>query len=94
MGRLPGESAVVLPVYRIPLSIYCAKRRTTSFTRVLKGGKPVHHFLRFRPHIFSAQSVVVDVEGVAFRPRVVVVWRGVVAGCMRISNQKRVVSEK
>ena len=51
-GRLQGESAVVLPVCRIPVSICCAKRRATSFTRLLKGGKPVHHFPRFRPHIF------------------------------------------
>ena len=47
-----GESAVVLPVCRIPVSICCAKRRATSFTHVLEGDKPVHHFPRFRPHIF------------------------------------------
>ena len=35
---------------------------------------------------FSEQSVVIDVEGVAFRPRAVVVWRGVVAGCTRIAK--------
>ena len=51
-GRLQGELAVVLPVCRIPVSICCVKRRATSFTRVLEGDKPVHHFPRFRPHIF------------------------------------------
>ena len=34
------------------LSICCAKRLETSFTHVLVGDKPVHHFPRFRPHIF------------------------------------------
>ena len=36
----------------LSLSICCAKRRATSFTRVWEGDKPVHHFPRFRPHIF------------------------------------------
>ena len=43
---------MVLPVCRIPVSICCAKRRETSFTHVLEGDKPVHHFPRFRPYIF------------------------------------------
>ena len=51
-GRLQGELAMVLPVCRIPVSIRCAKQRETSFTHVLEGDKPVHHFPRFRPHIF------------------------------------------
>ena len=37
---------------RIPVSICYAKRRATSFTHVLEGDKPLHHFPRFRPHIF------------------------------------------
>ena len=41
----------------------------------------------FVPIFFSGQSAVVDVEGVGFRPRAVVVGRGVVAGCTRISSQ-------
>ena len=41
----------------------------------------------FVPIFFSGQSVVVDVEGVGFRPRSVVVGRGVVAICTRISSQ-------
>ena len=34
---------------------------------------------------FSGQSVVVDAEGIGFRPRAIVMGRGVVAGCTRIS---------
>ena len=82
---------MVLPVFRIPVSICCAKRRETSFTHVLEGDKLVHHFPRFRPHIFLGPSVVVvDVEGVGFRPRDVVAGRGVVAVCTRISSQEYV----
>ena len=51
-GDYKEKLAVVLPVCRIPVSTCCAKRRATSFTRVLEGDKPVHHFPRFRPHIF------------------------------------------
>ena len=40
--------------------------------------------------IFVEQSVVVDVEGVGFRPRAVVAGRGVVAVCTRISSQEHV----
>ena len=43
---------MVLPVCRIPVSISCAKRRATSFTHVLEGDKSVHHFPRFRHHMF------------------------------------------
>ena len=38
--------------------------------------------------IFSGQSAVADVEGVGFRPRAVVVGRGVVAVCTRTSSQE------
>ena len=44
----------------------------------------------FVPIFFFGQSVVVDVEGVGFRPRAVVVRKGVVAVCTRISTQKYV----
>ena len=44
----------------------------------------------FVPIFFSGPSVVVDVEGVVFRPRAVVVGRGVVAVCTRISSQEHV----
>ena len=45
----------------------------------------------FVPIIFVEQSVVVDVEGVGFRPRAVVAGRGgVVAVCTRISSQEYV----
>ena len=81
---------MVLNVCRIPVSIRCAKPRATRFTHVLEGGKPFYHFPRFRPHIFSGQSFVVDVEGVGFRSKVVVVGSGVVAGCMRMSSQEYV----
>ena len=37
----------------------------------------------FVPMFFFGQSVVVDVEGVGFRPRAVVAGRGVVAVCTR-----------
>ena len=39
------------------------------------------------PTFFSGQTVVVDVEGVGFRPGAVVGGRGVVAGYTRISSQ-------
>ena len=71
--------------------ICCAKRRVASFTHVLVVDKPVH-LPRFIRHIFSRQSFVLDVEGVKFRPRAVVVWREVVAGYTRIS--KKYVHEK
>ena len=45
-------------------------------------------FRVFGPMFFSGQSVVVDVEGVRFRPRAFVVARGVVAVCMRVSSQE------
>ena len=44
----------------------------------------------FVPTFFSEQSVVVDLEGVGFQPRAVIVGRGVVAGCTRISSQEYV----
>ena len=47
-------------------------------------------FLVVGPMLFSRQNVVVDVEGVGFRPRAVVGGRGVVAVCMRISSQEYV----
>ena len=34
------------------------------------------------------ESVVIDVEGVGFRPRGIVVGRGIVAVCTRISSQE------
>ena len=37
---------------------------------------------------FSGKNVVVDVEGVSFQPRAVVVGREVVFGCMNISSQE------
>ena len=42
----------------------------------------------FVPITFVEQNVVVDVEGVGFRPRAVVAGRGVVAVCTRISSQE------
>ena len=42
----------------------------------------------FVPIFFYGQIVVVDVEPVGFRPRVIVVGRRVVAECMRISSQE------
>ena len=44
----------------------------------------------FVPIFFSGQSVVVDVEGVGFRPRAVIAGRAVVAVCTRISSQEYV----
>ena len=52
-GRLQGKLAVVLPVCRIPVSICCAKRRATSFTRVLEGDKPIPPFSAFSTPYFS-----------------------------------------
>ena len=42
----------------------------------------------FVPMFFSGRSIVVDVEGVGLQPRAIVVGRGVVAGCTRISSQE------
>ena len=44
----------------------------------------------FASIFFPEQNFVVDVARVAVRSRAVVVWRGVVAGCTRISSQKYV----
>ena len=44
--------------------------------------------------LFSGQSVVVDVEGVRFRPIAFVVGRGVVAVCVRISSQEYVYDDE
>ena len=44
----------------------------------------------FVPMFFFGQSVVVDIEGVGFRPRAVVVGRGVVAVCTHVSSQEYV----
>ena len=46
--------------------------------------------LVFVPIFFSGQSVVIDVEGMGFRLRVVVVGRGVVAVCTRIFSREYV----
>ena len=78
---------MVLPVCRIPVSICCAKRRATSFTHVL-GLSTISHV--FVPLFFSGQSVVVDVEGVRFWPRAIIVGREVVSGYTRISSQEYV----
>ena len=43
----------------------------------------------FVPTFLFGQSVVVDVEGMGFRPRAVVAGRGVVAVCTRISSQDK-----
>ena len=45
----------------------------------------------FVPIFFSGQRVVVDVEGVGFWPRAVVVRKEVVAGCTRVSSQEYVL---
>ena len=44
----------------------------------------------FVPIYFFGQSVLVDVEGVGFRPRAVVAERGVVSMCAPISSQEYV----
>ena len=81
---------MVLPVCRIPVSIRCAKRRETSFTMCWEGTSLSTISRVFVSIFFFGQSVVVDVEGAAFRPRAVVAGRGVVAVCTRISSQKYV----
>ena len=70
-------------------SLFMCWRRGTCLTC------PVHHFPRFRYHVFlRAERCIVDhVEGVGFRPRAVVVGREVVSGCTRISS-KEYVHEK
>ena len=72
-------------------NITCAKRRETSFTLLCWKGTSLSTISRvFVPIFFFGQSVVVDVEGVGFRPRAVVAGRGVVALCTRISSQEYV----
>ena len=72
---------MVLPVCRIPVSISCAKRREPALPMCWKRTRLSNISRVFVPIIFIEQSVVVDVEGVGFRPRAVVVGRGVVAVC-------------
>ena len=87
-GRLQGESAVVLPVCRISVSICCAKRRATSFTHVLEGDKPVHHFPRCHPHIILGAGGCSRCRGngVQAESRRSGERRVVVARCTSISN--------
>ena len=68
----------------------CAVMCNLTNTHTHTHDKPLKHFPRFWPHIFSEQSVVVGVEGVRFRPRAFVVGTGVIAVYMRISSQEYV----
>ena len=80
---------MVLPVCRIPISICCAKRREIPALPMCWKGTSLSTISRvFVPVFFFGQSIVVDVEGVGFRPRAVVAGRGVVAVCTRISSQE------
>ena len=90
--RLQRESAVVLPVCRIRVSITCAKRRATVIALLIcwRGTSLCIISCVFVPICFSGQSVVVVVEGLEFRPRAVVVGREIVSGCTRISSQENV----
>ena len=89
--KLQGELAMVLSVCRIPVSICCAKRRATSLPIMCWKGTSLSTISRvFVPIFFFEQSVVVDVEGMGFRPRAVVPGRGFVAVCTRISSQEYV----
>ena len=81
---------MVLPVCRIPVSICCAKWREPALPMCWKGTSLSTISRVFVPIFFFGQSVVVDAEGVGFRPRAVVAGRGVVAVCMRISSQEYV----
>ena len=70
-------SLFVAPSDEKPASLVCWKGTSLStISRV------------FVPIFFFRQSVVVDVEGVGFRPRAVVAGRGVVAVCTRIFSQE------
>ena len=82
--RIVGRGAPCLSDF----PVYLLRQAATDyhFTHVLERNKPVHHFPHLCPIYFSEQSGSVDAEGVAFRPRAVVVWRGVVTGCTRISS--------
>ena len=84
---------MVLPFCRIPVSICCAKRRETSFTMCWKGTSLSTISRGFVLIFFFGQSVVVDVEGVGFRPRAVVAGKGVVAVCTRISSKEYVYNK-
>ena len=61
---------MVLPVCRVPVSIFCAKRRDSNYIySFVGGGQACPPFPAFIvPIFFSGQSVVVDFEGVRFRP--------------------------
>ena len=74
MGSLQGESAVVLHVCRVPVSIFVAPSGERLASPMCWRGTSLSTISRvFDPIFFYGQSVVVDVEGVGFRPRAVVV---------------------
>ena len=81
---------MVLPVCRIP-SLFVAPSGEKPALPMCWKGKILSTISRVFVHIFFfGQSVVVDVEGVGFRPRAVVAERAVVAVCTRISSQEHV----
>ena len=84
VARLPGSDEEVTrrighgaPCLSIS-SIYllAASNYNNSFAYGLEEDKPVHHFACFRPHLFlRSERCSVDVEGLKFRPKAVVVGR-------------------
>ena len=69
------------------IPIFHGNLRITNYRGKYRGILPPWYFYR---EDFVEQSVLVDVEGVGFRPRAVVAGRGVVAVCTRISSQEYV----
>ena len=84
--RRVGHGAPCLSDSRLYLLRQAA--RNPSFTHVLEGTSLSTISRVFVPIFFFGQSIVVDVEGVGFRPKAVVAGRGVVAVCTRISSQE------
>ena len=81
---------MVLPVCRIPSLFIAPSGEQLVLPMRWRGTSLFTISLVFAPIFFSGQSIVVDVEGVGFRPRAVVhvVGRGIVAVCTRISSQE------
>ena len=89
-GEVTRRVGYGAPDCRIPVSIVAPSGEKPALPMCWKGTSLSTISRVFVPIIFVEQSVVVDVEGVGFRPRAVVAGRGVVAVCTRISSQEYV----
>ena len=88
--RRVGHGAPCLSDSRLYLLLQAARNQLYPYPMCWKGTSLSTISRVFVPIFFFGQSVVVDVEGMVFRPRAVVTGRGVVAVCTRISSQEYV----